>query len=778
LKETEAPEILKDLGPLNGLGGDARFLPVRGKKPYGAVVPDATNWNRNPAKWLTAPQIYESRALGKYPSIGLMTGSRVGHYCWLDFDGKDVDEHTGEIICGKHTFNELTNYQLTREDLLKHYKSPVNISGKKDRMRILYRIPEKYREDLSSQSYDNGKLEIIYEQDERGQRHGVIEGYHPDGKEDGQQLYYRWLDGYSPEDLKVADLPEPIIEGWLEHIENEKKKKEKQENNKDNGPTFFDYLSPGEQKKLLYEMMEYWPYRDAHGSVYPKLKRLVLSLWRGIGDKEIFEQWLVGSPWDLKSDWDGTKYNRKGNRVNGGCLVSFAESLVSSKSEDKVDKWGAAWSLAEKNGWELPKWAKHCLPPKILAEGVIEKSAKMTVELREVIQKVEDSDISPSQRLVVMQNLRKELKISKPDFTQVITSLQTEIDGEDTGRLITASQLMEEDDDIEVLVPRLLAKGSLTLLAADSGCGKSAFLYRLMEAVTTGNKFAGEFSVPRTCKVLLVQKDEPKRDTKAKWNLQSLQQDKSKVFLQYEFHPGMLVELRRDIEETGVELVLMDSFFTLFGGTTNMNDPEMGLYIYMLNKIASDLNVCIVLTHHLRKDQSKERPGELPVTRPVTKADLYGSTYLVSGSSTVLGMYKEYEQGMTLEQANNHPKIALKVLKNRNGVCETGEKFVFQGCAEDMSFEFESFNGGTHSISDLDKLRDQILKILSGRLEPETALTLDELRGLLKGSFSAGAIRKEAMSLLQNAVKTGIVRYKEKKSKAAGRPSWRYYKPV
>ena len=778
MKETEAPEILKDLGPLNGLGGDARFLPVRGKKPYGAVVPDATNWNRNPAKWLTAPQIYESRALGKYPSIGLMTGSRVGHYCWLDFDGKDVDEHTGEIICGKHTFNELTNYQLTREDLLKHYKSPVNISGKKDRMRILYRIPEKYREDLSSQSYDNGKLEIIYEQDERGQRHGVIEGYHPDGKEDGQQLYYRWLDGYSPEDLKVADLPEPIIEGWLEHIENEKKKKEKQENNKDNGPTFFDYLSPGEQKKLLYEMMEYWPYRDAHGSVYPKLKRLVLSLWRGIGDKEIFEQWLVGSPWDLKSDWDGTKYNRKGNRVNGGCLVSFAESLVSSKSEDKVDKWGAAWSLAEENGWKLPSWAKHCLPPKILAEGVIEKSAKMTVELREVIQKVEDSDISPSQRLVVMQNLRKELKISKPDFTQVITSLQTEIDGEDTGRLITASQLMEEDDDIEVLVPRLLAKGSLTLLAADSGCGKSAFLYRLMEAVTTGNKFAGEFSVPRTCKVLLVQKDEPKRDTKAKWNLQSLQQDKSKVFLQYEFHPGMLVELRRDIEETGVELVLMDSFFTLFGGTTNMNDPEMGLYIYMLNKIASDLNVCIVLTHHLRKDQSKERPGELPVTRPVTKADLYGSTYLVSGSSTVLGMYKEYEQGMTLEQANNHPKIALKVLKNRNGVCETGEKFVFQGCAEDMSFEFESFNGGTHSISDLDKLRDQILKILSGRLEPETALTLDELRGLLKGSFSAGAIRKEAMSLLQNAVKTGIVRYKEKKSKAAGRPSWRYYKPV
>ena len=772
MKETEAPEILKDLGPLNGLAGDARFLPVQGKKPYGGGG-DATNWNRNPAKWLTAPQIFESRALGKYPSIGLMTGSRVGHYCWLDFDGKDVDEHTGEIICGKHTFNELTDYQLTREDLLKHYKSPVNISGKKDRMRILYRIPAKYREDLSSQSYDNGKLEIIYEHDERGQRHGVIEGYHPDGKEDGQQLYYRWLEGYTPDDLEVADLPEPIIEGWLKHI----KENTKEEKPTDNGPTFFDYLSPGEQKKLLYEMMEYWPYRDANGGVYDKLKRLVLSLWRGIGDREIFEQWLVGSPWDLKCDWDGTKYNRPQNRVNGGCLVSFAESLLASKSDEKVAKWGAAWSLAEKNGWELPKWAKHCLPPKILAEGVIEKSAKMTVELREVIQKVEDSDISPSQRLVVMQNLRKELKISKPDFTQVITALQTEVDG-NPKRLMTAREMMKEKRETEVLVPRLLAKGSLTLLAADSGCGKSAFLYRLTEAITTGTKFAGGFDVSKICKVLIIQKDEPINDTEKKWTLQSLQHDQDLTFIQHEFHPGMLPELKRDIEESGAELILMDSFLTLFGGTTNMNDPEMGLYIYMLNKMASDLNVCIIMTHHLRKDQSKERPGELPVTRPVTKADLYGSTYLVAGASTVFGMYKEYEQGMTLEQAKDYPKIALKVLKNRNGVCETGEKFIFQGCAEDMSFEFESFNGGTHTLSDLDKLRDQILKILSGRIEPETALTLDELRGLLKGSFSAGAIRKEAMSLLQNAVKTGIVRYKEKKSKAAGRPSWRYYKPV
>ena len=773
MKETEAPEILQNLGPLNGLASDVRFLPVLGKRPYGADKIEATNWNRNPAKWLTAPQIYESRALGRWPSIGLMTGSRVGGYCWLDFDGKGVNEKTGEIISGKFTFNELTNYQLTLEDLLKHYKSPVNISGKKDRMRILYRIPAKYADELCSKSFDRGKLEIIYEATERGQRHGVIEGKHPDGQEDGKDLYYRWLDGYSPEDLKVADLPEPIIEGWLKEI-NEQVKEDKPT---DNGPTFFDYLSPGEQKKLIYEMMEYWPYRDAHGGVYDKLKRLVLSLWRGIGDKEIFEQWLVGSPWDLKSDWDGTKYNRPQNYVNGGCLVGFAESLLSSKSDEKVAKWGAAWSLAEKNGWELPKWAKHCLPPKILAEGLLEKSAKLSVELREAITAIEQSEVSPSQRLLAMQNLRKELKINKQDFTQLISILQVELDG-DKERSTTFAESMANRIKTEAIIPRLLAKGSVTLLAADGGVGKTAFLNKMAESLTTGKDFAGGFKIPEPCSILFVQKDEPESDAQDKWEAQGLEPNGKLFNMMWDFNPGMFPELRQKLVETGAKVMFMDSFGSLFGESgTSLNDAEMGLYVYMLNRLASELNIAIVVTHHLKKDQSRQRPGQPPATRNVTKNDLYGSAYLVNGASSVWGMWKEQTNGFGPEEEDNAPTIILKVLKNRNGINETGEKFTFTGNKEDMSFEFVSMNGGTHTLTELDKLQNQMLKILSTKLEPATAVSLDELRGLLAGSFSQGSIRKEAKTLVKNAATTGIARVKGSAKKGGGNPGWKYYRP-
>ena len=57
------------------------------------------------------------------------------------------------------------------------------------------------------------------------------------------------------------------------------------------------------------------------------------------------------------------------------------------------------------------------------------------------------------------------------------------------------------------------------------------------------------------------------------------------------------------------------------------------------------------------------------------------------------------------------------------------------------------------------------------------AVSLDELRGLLAGSFSQAAIRKEAKTLVKNAATTGIARVKGSAKKGGGNPGWRYYRP-
>ena len=376
MEEVDTPSILTDLGPLNGLPGDCRYVPAYGKIPYDKKE---SQWNRNPSLWMTAHKIFQERSLGRVPNIGLMTGSRVGNYVWLDFDGIDKNEKTGEIISAQNTLSELSakgGNRLSIEDLLRFYKSPVNESGKVNRCRILYRMPFKYIEALKNKSFNQSKLEIIWEKGAGSQCHGLIEGKHPDGSEKGKPLYYRWKEGYSPVDVEIRELPEEIIKGWLKTIEEIDERKSQVTELKTEGK-FFDLLSPGEQRRLIKDMSKYWPIRKKKRNVYQIMRRLVLSLWRGIGDKETFELWLVNSSWDRKNDWAGIE--DKADRVNGGTLISFAESLDSSISTEEVKPWGAAWSLAEEGGWVLPAWAKNVLPPKAIAEDFLSKSVKKSL---------------------------------------------------------------------------------------------------------------------------------------------------------------------------------------------------------------------------------------------------------------------------------------------------------------------------------------------------------------------------------------------------------------
>tara|TARA_R100000781_G_C4046306_1_gene115834 strand:+ start:267 stop:575 length:309 start_codon:yes stop_codon:yes gene_type:complete len=50
----QAIEVLTDLGPLEGLPGNARFTPVLGKQPI------TKRWNEDPSTWLTL-KAYETR---------------------------------------------------------------------------------------------------------------------------------------------------------------------------------------------------------------------------------------------------------------------------------------------------------------------------------------------------------------------------------------------------------------------------------------------------------------------------------------------------------------------------------------------------------------------------------------------------------------------------------------------------------------------------------------------------------------------------------------------
>jgi hypothetical protein len=681
----DQPQILQDLGPLNGLPGDARFIPVIGKRPTDL------NWNSEPAQWLTAEQIVMKRNLEpKWTGSGLMTGSKVGRLVWLDFDGEEVSE-TGEIT--KSATQDF--YDLFYRPVTDLPPCPISISGRPGRFRALMKMPEGWTSYFRGFSIASGEMptkafEFLYEKAGGKLFHAVVEGDHPDG----QGWYYRWQIGKSPAEVEIPDLPEWVIAGLVRHMASKAVRRQEREESKsernNSGESAFDLLAPGKQRKLLMQMQDYWPFRGGEANTgysgeYDRMRRLILSLAKGIDDWKTFKQWLVGEDWDDKNDWDGSNGS---HAVNGGDLESYARSLMRSDTQgDPVEPWGAAWNMAKENGWKPPTWA---LPPReIDASTLALDSAKLIRSLEEGLMEI-DLISEPAQRLAAQQELARTIGKSGKDMAALLQAIE---EGEESWKPMTGSQLLELDPNVSACITGLLAKSCLTVVASEGGGAKTSLCYRLATAIATGGLFADKMQAEKG-KVLVIQKDETTMNARQKvgamdWD--SLPKEVTdNIQFRFSWHPGMFPELRKVLKDYKPALVVMDSLGTLMGGAgASLNDAEVALYLYRLNKMAAEFDTSIVLTHHTRKAQTeKKKQGgeEGEVVRKRAKiSDLYGSAYIVNAATDVWALGVEGGD-------SDAPVFALQVLKARSGVTQTSDTIHFQGNLDDLSFEFTNFN--------------------------------------------------------------------------------------
>ena len=681
----EQPQILQDLGPLNGLPGDARFIPVIGKRPTDL------NWNSEPAQWLTAEQIVMKRNLEpKWTGSGLMTGSKVGRLVWLDFDGEEVSE-TGEITkSATLDFRDLFFKEVT--DLP---PCPISISGRPGRFRALMKMPKGWTTYFRGFSIASGEMptkafEFLYEKAGGKLFHAVVEGDHPDG----QGWYYRWQIGKSPAEVEIPDLPEWVIAGLVRHMAFKALRRQEREESKPettgSGESPMDLLTPGKQRKLLTQMSDYWPFRGGEvGTGYAGhwdiMRRLVLSLAKGIDDWKLFRQWLTDTDWDIKNDWDGSK--GLSSPVNGGELESFAKSLMRSETDgDVVVPWAAAWKLAAENGWKPPAWA---LPPReIDASSIAVDSAKLIVQLEQGLMEIDLID-SPAQRLAAQQELARTIGKSGKDMAALLQAIE---EGEESCKEVSLSELLAQESTVRPCIQGLLSKACLTVVASEGGGAKTSLCYRMAAAVATGGLFAEKMKAEKG-KVLVIQKDETNANARQKVGMMDFEklseEAKDSVKFRFAWHAGMFPELRNWIKELQPSLVVMDSLGTLLGGAgASLNDAEVALYLYRLNKIAAEFDTAIVMTHHTRKAQQaekKSKEGEEPVRKRAKISDLYGSSYIVNAASDVWALGLDGGD-------SDAPVFALQVLKARSGITQTSDTIHFQGNLDDLSFEFTNFN--------------------------------------------------------------------------------------
>ena len=667
-------------------------------------APKTDKWNER-QNLLTLQQIQEGPKPSWATGYGMVSGRYSGFLC-VDVDTKPERPEQPNV-----TFRG-----VAKKDIADLPPSATVISGKKGRQRIYLRVPSDWYPDLSGYSLNRGDLELRWEKgspDDPRACQSVISGPHPEGGD----LHFRWADGLRPEEVGIADCPVWLLRGMvLDHqraqINAELAIEKKETRSADGELTPIEKLTPAEQVQVLQEMSKFWPYRGGlSGTRFQAsyeadgYNSLLGALFNLFGD-ELAYLYLADTEWFKSSE-------------DFGSSPDFHKALRSvGKSKTEVEAgWGTLHYLATRSEsvdgthFKEPgfRWPKHLHPPiEVKVHDMAKRTVEMMGQLVEAMEVIDQFDTS-LERTIAYQNLQKTLGCNQQEYRELLNQLEIEKRPRVGGSL---SEVCANAKEIRPVIERLLPENCITIIASESGVGKSALIYRMAVAGAYGGKLFGQLQAEKG-NVLIVQTDESDSNLKSKIKQMDIADPEGRIRVEFQFSAGHFPELRKWIREHKAKYVLMDSLGSLFAGE-DISANMIGTYIYNLNDIAAEEGCAIVLT------QPEEAGKEKAARTTVNMSDLYGNQYITAGASDVWGITKDPES----DPAN--PQFLLKVIKPRSSVTQAGDEFKLSGNLEDLSFELAALNGDEKGISKLNTAQKLVVKELKGRAL-ETGLSLSEL---------------------------------------------------
>jgi hypothetical protein len=747
------------LGQLEGLPSVWRLMATGAegntKRPLSGA------WNTSPLHRLTVDQLLaHSGALG----AGVHTGRASGGLLVVDFDSPPNDPHAAHRAFERAFGKAAAALPQTVR----------NESGKEGRYKVFLQVPEEFwgllpanweapkiADPSDLEAKPKAPLEVLWERADGASLNAVICGVHPQSTPE-KPLFYRWLPGCSPAEVAVAAAPGWLLQGLVRlRIESltaslEKQREINEEGEGGSGIKAWEHLNTGQRRKLQLLILRHAPNRQGRGSgTHADVMHVLLGTWRELdGNRDEAVRLLEASGWEDTNQWES------GATLDNQMVSITSSTLHTGDGKGAVD-FSRVIKLAKEVGnsvhgkLEWPKWA---LPPRELdLENLATAAAKKVQKLRECLETIDEMS-DPVDRLAAYQELTRMVGCRESEMSQLV-ELMKEQDASNGFISGDHLELLAKAAQIKPCIERLLASGAVTMVASEGGVGKSVLIYRLAEAVANGSKFGGQLQAVQG-NVLVVQKDESPTNAAQKLKLMGLSAPSGSIMYQFRFNAAMYPELRRWIAERNVKLVVMDSFGSLFmGAGAGMGEAEVGLHLYRLNQIASDMDCAIVLTHHLRK-QDKSKGG---ARKDVFLSDLFGSSYIVNGASDVWGVVKDPD--------TTEPKFVLKVLKPRTGITEAGDTFELLGSREDLSLTVSTWNGQEKGVEELRGMNRAVVEALRGRSE-ETAVEISELAVLVNGHPTAVS---RVLKGLMGEDYPGLQRSAAVRSKGAGRPTYRYW---
>ena len=382
-----------------------------------------------------------------------------------------------------------------------------------------------------------------------------------------------------------------------------------------------------------------------------------------------------------------------------------------------------------------------------LAESTKEAKAELDAGLAEI------DKLPLVQRSIGLIQLQKELEYTGKQFDLLVRQLAKSKEQKPPEDLALLRQFAQ-DRVSAPLIRDFLSQG-LTLLAGDGSAGKTSLAYQLAEAVTNGDRFAGQFQTTKAA-VVVVELDETFIDATKKFKLMGLAPDAERFHFMWDFSPMAFPELRQKVEETDTKVVVIDSLLRAAGGEIKSSDAEFGLLIYRLNDLAAELGVAIIVIHHITKDKTRRNPE-------LVKDDIFGSTYVFNGTADAWLYWRTKEDGEVDDT------YCLKRIKDRSGTVDVGTVYQFTGSSEDRRLTFKGMRDRTVSLDQIATDRERVKQFLLTHepakftakqvYEHNPGLSLGYCKNLL------AELHAEPLSVIRRQKVTGGV----------GRPSYAYF---
>ena len=249
------------------------------------------------------------------------------------------------------------------------------------------------------------------------------------------------------------------------------------------------------------------------------------------------------------------------------------------------------------------------------------------------------------------------VKMAQANIEKMIDEARARLFGKEEIETIDVLQLIDDDSVREWLIAGIVPLGSVTLLAAQGGTGKTSLVYNWALGVATGSSWSGRRCLPGKC--LLISADEPLSDTKEKLSIIGYQEANIK--------PGMISfwetwrfahiqQLERFIKKHRPVFVVIDSLTACFAGmNVDLIKSNAGDSLYALRDMANVYKCSIVILHHLNR-----------------QGGLRDSSSFVDNVSEVVKLYRQegnYDQNQfILEWVKSRSGLAGKHVLKRNAV--------------------------------------------------------------------------------------------------------------